>query len=125
MNNNQRANYYYSLQGEIFKPIKGTNNKYYISNLGRVLSFCRNKPRILKPWINIPNGYYQVKIKGKNYFIHRLVAIYFIYNNNKEINNTVHHKDGNKYNNKASNLQWMSRKENSSIGNPIKEKKKI
>ena len=59
-------------------------------------------------------GYLQVELKkdGKRKikFIHRLVAEAFIENpQNKE---QVNHKDGNKLNNYASNLEWVTCKEN-------------
>ena len=46
----------------------------------------------------------------KNHYLHRLVAQTFIENplQLKEVN----HKDGNPYNNEASNLEWITRQEN-------------
>lgn len=43
--------------------------------------------------------------------IHRLVAHAFC-EGFSEIRNTVNHIDGNKFNNKASNLEWVSQSEN-------------
>lgn len=86
-----------------------TNNKYYISNYGRVKSDTNKGIRIMK--VHKANGYYRVQILHKMYFIHRLVATYFIDNpNNYE---QVNHKDFNKLNNKIENLEWVSAKENS------------
>jgi hypothetical protein len=49
-------------------------------------------------------------ISQNAYSLHRLVAKIFIPNpDNKE---TVNHKDGNKLNSKASNLEWMTNSEN-------------
>lgn len=72
-------------------------------------SFC--KYRLLVPSDN-GKGYLSVKNstgKGTSY-VHRLVATAFIPNpkNLPEVN----HKDGNKSNNKVSNLEWVSRKGN-------------
>ena len=62
--------------------------------------------------IGQPNskGYLRVCIGKKFYFIHRLVAEKYVPNpDNKE---QVNHKDGNKLNNSADNLEWMTNQEN-------------
>jgi hypothetical protein len=48
--------------------------------------------------------------RGKNYYIHILVAENFI--PNIENKSEVNHKDGNKKNNSIDNLEWVTRKEN-------------
>ena len=50
----------------------------------------------------------------KSYAIHRLVAEVFLQNPKKLP--IVNHKDGNKLNNKADNLEWCSNKENTQHG---------
>ena len=56
------------------------------------------------------NGYMQVKVSGKQIYVHRLVAQAFIPNpDNKP---QVNHKDGNKANNNVNNLEWVTNKEN-------------
>jgi predicted transcriptional regulator YheO len=49
--------------------------------------------------------------KTKNLNIARLVAHNFVYGHSKE-KNTVDHKDGDKSNNKASNLEWVTQSTN-------------
>lgn len=99
---------------EIWKNITGFEDLYQVSNFGRVRrkkGYQAKKDRILKP-IDNGNGYLGVALSKnsiyKRYYIHRLVAKTFIGDSNKEVN----HKDGDKSNNKLSNLEWLSRSEN-------------
>ena len=93
---------------EIWKDIKESNGLYQISNLGRV-----RQVKIISPTQRM-DGYYSVTLKVNNKWqsklVHRLVADAFIDNilNKKEVN----HIDGNKQNNKQSNLEWVTAKEN-------------
>ena len=120
---------------EIWKPIKGYEGLYEVSNFGRIKSLKRlvkshNKwgecyiiinEKILKTSDN-KLGYLFVKLfknnKAKTYYIHRLVAEHFIPNPNnyKEVN----HKDECKTNNVVTNLEWCDRKYNVNYGNRTK-----
>jgi chemotaxis response regulator CheB len=95
---------------EVFKNI---GNNYQVSNLGRVKSFVTSNPKLLKGTPN-SKGYpvITMKINGnyKTIKIHRLVALTFI--PNPENKPCVNHKDGNKQNNKAENLEWVTKSEN-------------
>lgn len=90
--------------------IKITNYpNYSISDLGNV----RNDKtgRILKFYVK-PSGYKQVQLGRKTIpqYIHRLVAQAFIPNiDNKP---QVNHKNGNKGDNRAINLEWVTASEN-------------
>ena len=56
------------------------------------------------------SGYIYVRVNIKKYALHRLVGLAFIKNvENKLI---VNHIDGNKLNNKADNLEWLTSSEN-------------
>lgn len=109
---------------EIWKKIREYND-YYVSNLGRVKSFKKNKEKILKPGLSL-SGYLQVilcqdDIK-KCCLVHRLVANEFLVNKNnlKEIN----HIDENKKNNCVDNLEWCDHKYNMNYGT-IKTKQEV
>lgn len=109
---------------EIWKDIKGYEGMYQCSNLGRIQSLDRyvyehtgkrqfRKGQIMKQRLN-PNGYLQVPLnkngKRKMLSVHIVVAqAFFVPNNSADI---VNHKDGNKQNNKANNLEWISYSEN-------------
>lgn len=92
-----------------------------VSNYGRVYSFSSNALR--KTRIN-GSGYVSLPValgkgkdgkrKQKTVLVHRLVAQAFV--DNPLDKQTVNHKDEDKLNNKANNLEWMTLKENQNYG---------
>lgn len=98
---------------ENWKDIDGYNGLYQVSDLGRVFSVQRNK--ILKPCKN-KAGYLVVNLwknrVQKTYNVHSLVANAFLDKTGEEIN----HKDEDKTNNRADNLEWCNRKYNINYG---------
>lgn len=88
---------------KIWKEIPGYEEYYLISNFGEVYSKISGK--ILKTFKN-NNGYLMLSLKGKKYLVHRLVGITFIFNPNNY--SQINHRDGNKENNSADNLEWCS-----------------
>jgi hypothetical protein len=108
---------------EEWKPIKDFEDRYEISNHGRVRS--KKKGLIMRP-MNHYKGHLFVHLfkenKKKKMFIHRLVAIHFIVNiYGKEV---VNHKDENKKNNHHTNLEWMTSGENTRYSIPTRMRKK-
>lgn len=60
-----------------------------------------------------PNGYWELNLGGKSkekWMVHRLVA--YLWCDNPNGYATVDHLDGNKNNNSAENLEWVTREEN-------------
>lgn len=99
--------------GEEWKNIEGYNGDYQVSDLGNVKSFKRSPDGVIMKQFLRESGYKYVTLRNpenKNHRIHLLVAKHFI--PNPENKNTVNHDDGNKTNNKKSNLSWMTNKEN-------------
>lgn len=107
---------------EEWKDIKGYEGLYQVSNFGRVKSLerkhktkikgkeClrRQKERILKQWKRSTYLLVDLWNEGKRDIrsVHHLVFEAF---NNRQIGGFfVHHKDENKYNNRADNLELMS-----------------
>jgi len=111
---------------EEWKDIKGYEGYYQVSNLGRVRSMPRTihrkkfgnvyvKCHILKSTESF--GYKYVSLcKGsqKRLRIHRLVAEAFI--PNPDNLPQVNHKDEDKSNNRADNLEWCTQEYNQSYG---------
>ena len=107
---------------EIWKDIKGYEGLYQVSNFGRVKSLERyreNHSKLQKVEEKIKatrkdsQGYLLIDLykdnKQKTVRVHRLVAEAFI--PNEDGKQTVNHRDGNKENNKVSNLEWATFKE--------------
>lgn len=95
------------------KPLARYEQRYAICEDGSILNLANNTP--LTP-IRNPNGYLKVGLAdgqgGHNQcLIHILVAKHFI--PNPYDHPQVNHKDGNKENNHASNLEWCTAQENS------------
>lgn len=98
-----------NLPNEEWKPVKGYENTYWVSSLGRV----KNSRKIMK-FYRINSGYLCIdftvnKIK-KKFLVHRLVAITFLNNSNNYPE--VNHINEDKNNNAINNLEWCSRRHN-------------
>ena len=92
---------------EELRPVKGFEELYLVSNFGRVWSLISKRFLAPRP---LPVGYLRVQIKGKDYYIHRLVAEAFL--PNKDNLPMVNHKDFNKSNNNLNNLEWCTASHN-------------
>lgn len=98
----------------MWTKIKGFENEYEINENGDVKSLKRNI--IIKPYnTQAGRGYlavdlYKGKCRCRKVHIHRLIAETFILNplNKKEVN----HINGNTFDNRIENLEWVTKQEN-------------
>ena len=101
-----------SFTKEIWKDIEGYEGRYQVSNFGRVYSVV--KKIYLKSEVN-NHGYEDVVLSKdkhkKHCLVHRLVAMHFLPNPYQYP--IVNHKDQNKLNNHADNLEWCTYSYNS------------
>ena len=121
---------------EMWKDIPGYEGKYQVSTQGNVRSLNRTfmnecgitvtrKGVVLVQRLN-RDGYCRVTLhKNRTLWtapVHRLVAEAFV--PNEQGKREVNHKDGNKQNNSADNLEWLTPKENQrhAMQNGLREK---
>jgi len=117
----------YCLPGEIWKDIPGYEGIYQASSYGRIRSvhgktthsirsgIRRWRGRIIKPKGINPKTGYMVTLwkdkKPKDWLVARLVGITFL-GKPEDGRMTINHKDGNRFNNHVSNLEWLSLADN-------------
>lgn len=114
-----------TLPGEEWRGIENVEDTYEVSNMGRVRNI---KTGVLLGQRKTHDGYYIVAIyypreltgiegrnRAKNVLVSRLVAKAFIDRVPGKL--CVDHIDGDRLNNKADNLRWVTHKENNN--NPI------
>lgn len=100
---------------ESWKDIDGFDGYYQVSNLGRI----RNKTHNILATYGNGTGYEKICLT-RNYaksrlYVHRIVAKHFV--ENPMHKDFVNHKDYNRKNNKAENLEWLTRSENNCYSN--------
>jgi hypothetical protein len=105
------------LQNEIWKPIPNIEQWYEVSNLGRIRRFKSamgtHQGRILKVQQSA-DGYLTISGSADrhhiNMTVHRVVASAFL--GPRPQGYEINHKDGNKTNNRPSNLEYVTHLEN-------------
>lgn len=93
--------------------------RYSVSNLGHVNGPCG----ALRLSVN-NRGYQHVTLveKGvkKDFTVHKLVGMLFVPNDNPKVKNEINHKDFDKLNNRADNLEWCDSSYNNTYGERAK-----
>lgn len=125
---------------EIWKDVKDYEDKYQVSNFGRVKrkeryinnngGYQKLNEKILKQhkqYEKSDNEYmyvnFTIKHKTVNKSIHRLVAEAFLEEYDEKLD--VNHKDGNRNNNNVNNLEMMTRSENQLHAYNILKRKRV
>jgi DNA-directed RNA polymerase specialized sigma subunit len=100
------------LEDEIWRVHPNSNNRYHVSNYGRVKSFYYDKidGKILK--FHEVKGFKTVHLrlnkKSQTYYVHKIIAEVWIPKPSEDYS-FVTHLDGNIKNNHISNLEWMNK----------------
>lgn len=97
----------------IWKPIKNYEGLYEVSDSGEIRNVKFDRHNVLKGNTN-DIGYRYVTLskdnKKRTFYYHRIVAETFIPKEDNRIQ--VNHKNGNKQDNRADNLEWVTISEN-------------
>ena len=108
---------------EVWKPVRGFEGLYEVSNCGRVISHHKYggiDNRIMK-FKTDKDGYLCVKLcnngNQKHCHVHRLVAEAFI--DNPDNYPMINHKDEQKQNNFVGNLEWCNAQYNNTYGHRL------
>lgn len=130
LHSERMEHYFIIMEQEIWKDVVGFEGLYQVSNLGRVRSLGHDawhKGKVLKPHLDGMGHYYMVGLSRnshtKHKLVHRLVAEAFIPNHNNYPQ--VNHKDENKTNNVAWNLEWCTNEYNINYNNGAAMKRAI
>ena len=93
---------------EQWLPVEGFEDYYLVSNTGKIYSLWNN--RIIKPLANSATRYLSVCLCRpgirKREYVHRIVANVFC--EKTEGCRCINHKDENRQNNNADNLEWCT-----------------
>lgn len=99
------------LEDEEWLPIPESNNRYWVSNYGRVKSFVYNKTEGSLLKCSVIKGFKIVSLTinklSKRMYVHKLVAEVWIPKPSENYTK-VRHLDWNLKNNHVSNLQWAT-----------------
>lgn len=94
--------------GEEWKAFKFEGSQYHVSSLGRI----QLTNGVKKIGTLHDSGYLRIGLGSKQIRVHRIAAEHFLQPPSDPEATFVNHKDGDKKNNRASNLEWVTQTEN-------------
>ena len=97
------------MENEIWKDIPNYEGLYQVSNLGNVKSLNYNntkKEKLLNP--SLTRGYFHLRLSGKTFRIHQLVAITFLNHERCGHKLVIDHINDNSQDNRLENLQIVT-----------------
>ena len=86
--------------------VDGANGRYFATRSGDIVTLCHNDAAVMTPTQRQDDGYCYIEIAGKKYYIHRLIALAYLVDDQAE-HKVVHHLDRDRGNNEVSNLVYL------------------
>ena len=116
------------IEDEIWKPISGSEDKYFISNYGRIKSYVYDKVNGKLMHYSQIKGFYTINLRlfgmQKTYLVHKLTAAAYVPKLTDECTHVIH-LDWNPKNNYYKNLEWVTREVSYlRVSNYLREKNK-
>jgi hypothetical protein len=100
------------IEDEVWKELPGSENRYFISNYGRIKSFVYDKLNGKLMHYSQIKGFYTINIRlygaQKTYLVHKLTALVFVPKSSEDCTHVIH-LDWNPKNNYYKNLDWVTR----------------
>jgi thymidylate synthase ThyX len=101
-------------EAESWRPVRGYEGYYEVSNQGRVRSFFTNRypspTPTLKSLTEVPSGHLVVSLKRKRFLVHHLVLDAFV--GSRQEGQQARHLNNNAKDNRVENLAWGTDKQN-------------
>lgn len=111
---------------ELWRDVVGYEGLYQVSNTGKVRSLIFGREGSVKERLLVTgrDGYQRVILRKngirKCHYVHRMVALVFV--PTIEGKNVVNHKDGNRSNNHADNLEWCDQQYNATYADAVQKR---